>query len=89
MLKNKDNYYCRVCGFQYDEPVWTSETHGSHDICICCECEFGYDDISILAIREYRKQWLEEKKAQWSVNVLKPENWSLEDQLRQIPKKYR
>lgn len=88
MLDDNNNYYCRICGLKYDEPIWLSETYGSHDICSCCGREFGYEDCGIESIRSYRENWLK-KGANWFIPKFKPTNWNLEQQLKQIPQKYR
>ena len=95
---DKNKFYCRICGLEQLEAPWGDDDKTANfEICGCCGCEFGCDDYNIDVIREYRKQWLS-GKLKWQNNVsyfnswfrssIKPNNWSLEKQLKQIPKKF-
>ncbi len=59
----------------------------SHEICDCCGCEFGYEDISITSIKSNRQKWIESGSA-WFDSTKKPVDWSLEIQLKSIPNQY-
>ncbi len=98
ILIDKNKFYCRICGLEQLEAPWGDDDKTANfEICGCCGCEFGCDDYNIDIIREYRKQWLS-GKLKWQNNVsyfnswfrssIKPNNWSLEKQLKQIPKKF-
>jgi Excinuclease ATPase subunit len=76
-------YKCPVCGFPYleEEPYINGGEAGSFDICPCCGFQFGYNPKK--SIPEYRKQWML-NGAKWFSEDDKPEDWSLEDQLKNI-----
>lgn len=78
---------CRVCGYEYANFFPWGETgcDPSHAICQCCNVEFGYEDSSLSAIRSYRKKWIS-KGAPWSNEEKKPNDWSLDSSLANIPK---
>jgi len=91
MVSNDSLYCCRVCGFYHDEeaPPWGANGNcPSFDICGCCGAEFGYDDCTLEDVRSFRKRWLEEG-AVWFVFKEKPTQWSLEEQMRNIPEKFK
>ena len=56
------------------------------EYCDCCGVQFGYEDCLLEAIHAFRKQWLD-KGAKWSSPKEQPENWSLEEQTKQIPQR--
>ncbi len=68
---------CPVCGFD-DEYGFEDyqELRESFLICACCGCEYGYDDN----IDHYEK-WVA-KGCNWFVKKRRPQNWSLEDQIK-------
>jgi hypothetical protein len=78
---------CRVCGLLQEFPWGETGQDPSHDICACCGVEFGYEDCLLIAIRSYRESWIQ-SGAKWWNEKFKPENWILEDQLKNIPPKY-
>lgn len=82
--------FCRVCGFEYSDffPWGEDGRFGSNDICICCGVEFGYEDSKLEGIRKYRQEWIT-KGAPWSDAKQKPENWLLDEQLKNIPEEFR
>jgi hypothetical protein len=57
------------------------------EICHCCGADFGYDDETLAATRKYREEWIN-KGAIWFCSDEKPENWSLEEQLKNIPEEF-
>lgn len=82
-------WYCRVCGLDYDESPWGPDDHSpDHSSCHCCGVEFGYEDYTPDSARQYRATWLAAGAAWFYPNV-KPDNWQLETQLRQVPQQYR
>jgi len=86
-----DCYYnnCRICGLELSKAPWgKNEDTPSFDICPCCGVEFGYEDITLSTICNFREQWLI-KGAQWFRPKMKPDCWNLKKQLRQISPKYR
>jgi hypothetical protein len=87
-MASKENYLCRICGLRHPHPPWGDDGHApSFEICDCCGAEFGYHDATIQAIRNYRDRWLSEG-AIWFISNEKPNEWSLEDQLKQIPNRF-
>jgi hypothetical protein len=88
-MHNKDNSHkkmiCRVCGYFYGDYIWGEDGRTpSFEICPCCGTEFGYHDATLDAIKKNRKQWVE-KGAPWFDEKKKPSQWSLEEQLKNIP----
>ena len=85
-----ERYYCRVCGLEEEEePPWGEDGMSpTHDACVCCGVEHGYEDARLEGVRHYREQWLA-NGAKWHDPKFKPANWDLEEQLRHIPEKYR
>lgn len=80
-----DEIRCRVCGWVLAEPPWGEDGRSpSYEICSCCGCEFGYEDCRASGILTYRKKWIDSGGV-WFSPKDKPEGWSLEDQLKQIP----
>ncbi len=88
MLSKKDVNICRVCGLWHDEPPWGEEGDTpTFNICECCGTEFGYEDATLKAIVASRTRWLS-SGAKWHIPKFKPENWSVEEQLQQIPSNF-
>ena len=80
---------CRVCGKIQEDPPWgEDEKSPTYDICDCCGTEFGYGDCTLKAIIANRKSWIAEG-AKWKYPEEKPANWSLEEQMRNIPEEFR
>jgi len=90
-MNNKIYKGCRICGygnFYNDELPWGEDGETpTFNFCPCCGCEFGYVDCKIEAIREYRNTWIK-NSAKWYDQKIRPINWSLEEQLKKIPKEY-
>ena len=87
--KNYD-HFCRVCGLDQEEAIWGEDGKTpSFEICSCCGVQFGYGDDNPEQCRRVRKHWIEKEGAKWSWPKGKPENWSLEEQLKQIPPAFR
>lgn len=88
MNKNNHILNCRVCGLDQGFKPWGADGETpSFDICDCCGLTFGYQDCQISAIRKHRSQWLE-NEARWHCPKEKPENWSLEEQMKNIPEEF-
>ena len=80
-------YPCRVCGFDQMYDQWKP---ASFNICSCCACQFGYNDLALSQVRRYRMHWLINGANWFSENKSrKPENWQSIDvvinQLKNIP----
>lgn len=96
MGNEKNLQFCRVCGLFLGKDVKGNEyfpwgengNSPSFDICICCGVEFGYGDCFLEDIRAFREEWMK-KGSPWRSPEYKPENWSLEEQLKTIPKEFR
>lgn len=81
-------YNCRVCGFKFQDPPW-GEDDNTPDFthCPCCGVMFGYGDALPSSAKRWRERWLA-SGARWDAPNQKPENWNLEEQLKQIPPNY-
>ena len=79
------NYTCPVCGFKgLEENPYNQRKEPSYEICPCCGFEFGFDSAgSKESLIEYRQRWIKDG-ARWFIERLKPENWDLEAQLKNI-----
>lgn len=89
MHKNEDEAYCcRVCGLKQDFKPWGEDGKTpAFEICGCCGFEFGYQDCIPEYVKKFRKEWLK-KDGEWASPDEKPANWSLEEQMKNIPKEY-
>lgn len=89
-MNKPENIFCRICGYEYpvDNPAWYDDESPSHDICICCGVEFGYDDTNYKAVLDYRNHWLN-SGAKWFSPGKRPKDWILEEQLKSIPERWR
>lgn len=85
-MNQYQNHYCRVCGLDLIEPQWGNgiDQGPTYSICPCCGAEFGLDDTTVELVRSYRKEWLN-KGTQWFRFHEKPIDWSLEEQMKNIP----
>ncbi|MES2345349.1 MAG: hypothetical protein V4494_05385 [Chlamydiota bacterium] len=89
MLNEINNLVCRVCGKIQNDPPWGEDSQcPTYDICDCCGTEFGYGDCTVKAIRASRERWLT-NGTKWKYPKEKPINWSLEEQMKNIPEKYK
>lgn len=80
---------CRVCGLVQLDPPWGEDgKNPSFEICACCGTEFGYEDVLLKSVHANRKKWLE-GGAQWVDKKEKPENWSIEEQFKNIPEDFK
>jgi hypothetical protein len=78
------NFTCSFCGFpDLDQPPFDETGAPSFEICPCCGGEFGYNDASQEAEKEYRRKWIQ-NGAQWFDSSLKPTDWKLRNQLLNI-----
>jgi hypothetical protein len=87
-MTNQEEYMCRVCGLLQEEKPWGEDGKTpSFDMCLCCGSDFGYEDCSPSSAKLAREKWLS-KNELWNIPRFKPANWSLEEQLAQIPSEY-
>lgn len=84
------NNICKVCGLKYSDfyPWGEDGDIPSHAICYCCGTEFGYEDNSIESSKANREKWIGDG-AKWFSPDKKPQNWSLEEQLKNLPEEYK
>ena len=88
LMRNKEEMICRICGLIQLEAPWGEDGKTPNfEICACCGVEFGYEDSTITGIKSYRKNWLD-AGATWEEENEKPDNWSIDAQLRNIPKNF-
>ncbi len=90
MHKNEDaRYFCRVCGLSQGDAPWGDDDETpTFDICDCCGVQFGYEDCTTRGIKKFREEWIK-NGAKWFWPKSRPENWSLEEQLKKVPPEYR
>ncbi|HWQ31398.1 MAG TPA: hypothetical protein VNQ79_00830 [Blastocatellia bacterium] len=88
MLNEESLYYCRVCGYREDDSPWGDDGKSpTFNFCRCCGVEFGYQDSSLTGIRKYRQEWIQ-VGALWFDPESKPEGWSLDEQMKNIPAEF-
>ncbi|MEK7339705.1 MAG: hypothetical protein AABZ92_03200 [Verrucomicrobiota bacterium] len=90
MHKNKnESYRCRICGLEQDFQPWGEDGQTpTFELCGCCGVDFGYQDCTLVYVKKFREKWLK-KRGKWANPDEKPPNWSLEEQLKQIPQEYK
>jgi hypothetical protein len=82
---NMEERNCRVCGLYIDEAPWGEDGKTpTYDICPCCGVEFGNEDYILESVKRYRDSWLN-GKMRWFEPKRQPENWKIEEQLKNIP----
>jgi hypothetical protein len=83
-----NTHNCRVCGLYIDDLPWGEDgCSPTYEICSCCGLEFGNEDYTIESTNKYREEWIA-KGAKWFESKEKPENWNLEEQLKNIPQAF-
>jgi hypothetical protein len=88
-MHNETLYRCRVCGWKLPDPPWGMDGRTPlYEYCPCCGVEFGYQDATPAGARRFREQWLA-RGAHWAEPDQRPEQWSLDDQLAEIPIEFR
>ena len=87
LFSSLDNYQnCRVCGYHNADYPWGEDGKSpTYQICPCCGVEFGVDDITPENIQKFRNDW-QKSNYKWFDKQMKPSDWSLEKQMRDIPK---
>ncbi|BEG98213.1 hypothetical protein [Bacteroides sedimenti] len=79
---------CRVCGLYIEDKPWGKDgLCPTYEICPCCGVEFGNEDYTPESIKRFRNNWIQQG-AKWDESRDKPENWNLNEQLRDIPDDY-
>lgn len=80
---------CRVCGHFSEEYPWGEDGKSpTLELCPCCGVQFGVDDDTIDIVKVYRAKWINEG-AKWLIKDQKPEQWNIEEQLQDIPEKFK
>jgi hypothetical protein len=88
MGNNNPTFFCRVCGLDQNEYPWGEDNDSpTYGICDCCGAEFGYHDCTLVGIRMQRYRWLL-NEGKWLEPKKMPVDWSLEEQMKNIPKEY-
>ncbi len=66
MAMHSDARSCRVCGFEPIAPPWgEDERTPTFEMCPCCGVEYGYEEATQHAARQWRRRWLE-SGAKWA-----------------------
>lgn len=82
-------WYCRVCVLDYDQSPWGPDDRSpDYSLCACCGVQFGYEDYTPDAARQYRATWLA-GGAGWFYPNVRPQHWLINEQLHQVPGRYR
>ena len=78
-------YICPICGYnELKNPPWGEDgKNPSYDICACCGCEFGYEDVTEESKKRFREKWIN-NGAKWFTSKKKPKDWNLEEQLKNL-----
>ncbi|WP_071884557.1 hypothetical protein [Hymenobacter sp. APR13] len=80
--------FCRICGLANDDnPYGATGNEPSYSLCPCCNVEHGYEDYTVESALAYRKTWLA-AGGEFVEPRFKPQNWSLPEQLKNIPTSY-
>lgn len=79
MLENN----CRVCGFHTETPIRDEDNNATYEICSCCGVEFGYEDYTKESTLKYREKWIN-SSCEWFESKLKPQDWNLDEQMKNI-----
>ena len=79
-----EKYICTICGYNgLTEPPRDENGRPSFETCNCCGTAFGYDDKSDEHVISFRNNWIEQGGT-WFSEQSKPENWNMEEQLKNI-----
>jgi len=82
-------FNCRVCGLDQGFKPWGEDGNlPTFDICDCCGVQFGYEDCNVFYVKKFRDEWIK-NGAKWFTPKDRPENWSLAEQLKQIPEQFK
>ena len=84
-----DNHKCRICGFHNEYFPWGEDGEKPNfELCPCCGVQFGKEDVTLESIQKYRKEWLR-KGGRCFIKKDRPENWDIDEQMRNIPEDFR
>ncbi len=75
-----DFSYCPICGYgpRLEPYKSVEELRGSYDICVCCGCEYGYDDTPATF-----EGW-KHSGYKWFSPKAMPPQWNLDEQLTHV-----
>ncbi|CCV64847.1 hypothetical protein BN85412700 [Alteracholeplasma palmae J233] len=85
-------YICPVCGYpNLKEEAYDEKNIPSDEICPCCGFQFGYDDnYDLEHLSKYhtiwRDNWIKNGAEWFSRRNLKPSDWDLKDQMKNLVK---
>lgn len=80
---------CRVCGFLQSNFPWGEDgIEPTYEFCSCCGVVFGVEDTTLPDIRIYRGNWIS-NGYQWNDIDKKSDAWDVDEQMLDIPFKYR
>ncbi len=81
-------FCCRICGYKSADPPWGEDGHSPiYDFCPCCGVEHGYQDSTPVGAQKYRIEWIA-AGAKWEEPDVKPDDWSLDEQLNHVPHEF-
>lgn len=88
----KDRNYtlnCRVCGLDQGFEPWGEDGKTpSFIICGCCGVEFVYEDCTVEYVKKFREEWIKNGVKRFRPKR-QPKNWSLVEQMKNIPEEFR
>lgn len=88
-MHNSELYHCRVCGLMQEPQPWGEDgITPTFELCGCCGVTFGYQDCNLEYVKKYRTKWLA-RENKWLNPKEKPENWSIEEQLKGLPEAFK
>lgn len=89
LFSEPNTHECRVCGQFSEKHPWGEDGKSpTLELCPCCGVQFGVDDDTIDIIKAYRAKWINEG-TKWLTKEQKPDQWNIEEQLRNIPEKFK
>ena len=76
--------YCRVCGYQPQEPPWGLDGRNpSFEFCPCCGVEWGYQDATAVGAERFRAAWLA-AGAKWQDRSVASDGLDAQERLRRV-----
>ncbi|NEA40097.1 hypothetical protein [Streptomyces sp. SID11385] len=79
---------CRVCGLDGDGALWDAYGAPQYHLCPCCGVAAGLGDVDREYVTSNRAAWLA-SGGEWKEPGFRPAGWSREEQLAQIPERWR
>ncbi len=86
---DKQEYFCRICGYHCNFSLWVTPKTSSHELCPSCGNHPGEDDCNLEDARSYRKEWLESGPEWWDGGSYPPKDWDPIKQMENIPPEWR